>query len=167
MKNVHEQLYKDDCLETFLNIWDEYFQQKDYHEWALDNYIFEKAIKDINRHKMDFVRVLQERMKLRIPFEIITAFKENYTADFPTSSPDVLKFLREVIEISHKRWTFKYVGFARKGIAYEKIHGDHTANYFIDSFSKSKIANSRMGQIVAFTQRRKGINVFLSNTVLI
>jgi hypothetical protein len=169
LSSVHQGLYKNDCLETFLCIWQDYFQEDNHHEWAVENGIFEKGLHEINRHKSDFLRTMRDRLGVRLPRETMDAFEENHVRSMPITTPEVLQFLREVIGISHRRWTFKPASFSMKGTVYNKMHGEQSAiGYIVDKFSRSNVPSNTTQKIVALTQKRKSSGiVFLSGTILL
>jgi len=61
----YKELLRDDSLETFLNIWDKYYESKDKNKWCFEHNIQIKSLKEINDNCKYIFRTLTSNYKVK------------------------------------------------------------------------------------------------------
>jgi HrpA-like RNA helicase len=167
INTVHQQLIKDDCLETFINIWDSYYEEDDWKRWARDNFIYEKAIFELDKGKNDLLRSFQMNFSsVRLPWD---AFRKNtFAVPEQINQTEIITFIKRGMSEVYRQNAFAHSPDYRiRGIPYKHMFRQDGV-FILDKFIKNKMVlptSPLPATVLAFGLRRRGHIVFMNCVV--
>lgn len=161
---VQQELMKDDCFATFINIWDIYHSEKDRRTWQEKNFIFVKSLRNVDKLKNEILRSFQKcfEINVRLPFD---DFKRNTRQNAPDSTVENL--IREGIFECFASNIFGEPQNSFNILKYNRIYNDDKINhYVVNKWIKNKSSISCPAPFVVALSLRKCKMFTYMNTIV-
>jgi HrpA-like RNA helicase len=158
----HSEFVKNDCLETFLCIWNQFCESKNQNHWCIENFIFKKTLDEVNKTKNDILYGIVRSFKITIPSCDFLMCKNN-TITFEERETVIISFMKSYIRDLFCKNRFTFVKRDCYGAKYSRDSEKSTRVYMLDKFVRCHaVSSENFETICCFGLRSRGNIVFLS-----